>query len=95
LRGLKTSEKEVNMPEVKDSCVKPARGPIVAESAGQENKSTMPMEVRKMVAGVGKEAPDFEANAFVTGKGFLPVKLSDYRGKWVVLCFYPGDFTFV
>jgi peroxiredoxin (alkyl hydroperoxide reductase subunit C) len=47
-----------------------------------------------MLARVGKPAPDFEANAFV-GEGFKPVKLSDYKGKWVVLCFYPGDFTFV
>ena len=26
---------------------------------------------------------------------FINVKLSDYLGKWVLLCFYPGDFTFV
>jgi peroxiredoxin (alkyl hydroperoxide reductase subunit C) len=31
----------------------------------------------------------------VQGEGFKNIKLSDYRGKWVVLCFYPGDFTFV
>jgi peroxiredoxin (alkyl hydroperoxide reductase subunit C) len=43
---------------------------------------------------VGKEAPDFEASAFYGG-GFKNIKLSDFRGKWVVLCFYPGDFTFV
>jgi peroxiredoxin (alkyl hydroperoxide reductase subunit C) len=42
----------------------------------------------------GKPAPDFEAGAYVDG-GFKNVKLSDYHGKWVVLCFYPGDFTFV
>jgi len=47
-----------------------------------------------MTARVGQEAPDFEARAFVDGD-FKNVKLSDYRGKWVVLCFYPGDFTFV
>jgi peroxiredoxin (alkyl hydroperoxide reductase subunit C) len=47
-----------------------------------------------MIARVGKEAPDFETNAFVGG-GFKNIKLSDYRGQWVVLCFYPGDFTFV
>jgi peroxiredoxin (alkyl hydroperoxide reductase subunit C) len=46
-------------------------------------------------ARVGQEAPDFEATAFVAGAGFRPVKLSDYKGKWVVVCFYPGDFTFV
>ena len=48
-----------------------------------------------MQAHVGKPAIDFEANAFIEGKGFEPVKLSDYKGKWIVLCFYPGDFTFV
>jgi len=42
----------------------------------------------------GKTAPDFEAPAYLEGK-FTNIKLSDYRGKWVVLCFYPGDFTFV
>jgi len=43
---------------------------------------------------VGQKAPDFEAPAFVDG-AFKNVKLSDYLGHWVVLCFYPGDFTFV
>jgi peroxiredoxin (alkyl hydroperoxide reductase subunit C) len=48
-----------------------------------------------MLARVGKEAPDFEANAYVESAGFKTVKLSDYKGRWIVLCFYPGDFTFV
>jgi len=43
---------------------------------------------------VGAKAPDFEAPAYHKGK-FTKVKLSDHLGKWVVLCFYPGDFTFV
>lgn len=43
---------------------------------------------------IGKKAPDFEAPAFFNGN-FTSVKLSDHLGKWVVLCFYPGDFTFV
>jgi peroxiredoxin (alkyl hydroperoxide reductase subunit C) len=43
---------------------------------------------------VGKSAPDFEASAYLDG-GFQNLKLSDFRGKWVLLCFYPGDFTFV
>lgn len=43
---------------------------------------------------VGKKAPDFEAPAYVDG-GFKNIKLSDYAGKWIFLCFYPGDFTFV
>jgi peroxiredoxin (alkyl hydroperoxide reductase subunit C) len=45
-------------------------------------------------ARVGYKAPDFEAPAYYKG-GFTTVKLSDFIGKWVVLCFYPGDFTFV
>lgn len=43
---------------------------------------------------VGKKAPDFGAPAYFDGD-FTSVKLSDFLGKWVVLCFYPGDFTFV
>jgi peroxiredoxin (alkyl hydroperoxide reductase subunit C) len=46
------------------------------------------------VARVGQKAPDFEAPAYYRG-AFTNVKLSDYLGKWVLLCFYPGDFTFV
>lgn len=44
---------------------------------------------------VGQAAPDFEMEA-VIGKGdFTKVSLGDYKGKWVVLFFYPLDFTFV
>ena len=54
----------------------------------QSQKETM------MAARVGQKAPDFQAPAYYQGK-FTNVKLSDYLGKWVLLCFYPGDFTFV
>ena len=40
------------------------------------------------------QAPNFDAEA-VVGKNFQRVKLEDYKGKWVVLFFYPLDFTFV
>lgn len=43
---------------------------------------------------VGQAAPDFTATA-VYDQEFQTVKLSDYRGKYVVLFFYPLDFTFV
>jgi peroxiredoxin (alkyl hydroperoxide reductase subunit C) len=43
---------------------------------------------------VGKPAPDFTAKAFHKG-GAKQIKLSDYRGKWVMICFYPADFTCV
>lgn len=85
------------MPEEKDGCVKPARGPIFEiKPNGKNDQSPKNFEEAKlMLARVGKEAVDFEANAYVAGEGFQPVKLSDYKGKWIVLCFYPGDFTFV
>lgn len=83
------------MSEPKDLCVQPAKGPILAsESSSSTTKPIEDVLPRRIVARVGKPAPDFEANAYVDG-GFKNVKLSDYRGRWVVLCFYPGDFTFV
>lgn len=73
-----------------DTCVQPARGPITEEQPVQLTEKGISV----IRARVGHEAPDFEASAFVEG-GFKNIKLSDYRGQWVVLCFYPGDFTFV
>jgi peroxiredoxin (alkyl hydroperoxide reductase subunit C) len=81
------------MAEAKDSCVEPAKGPI-GVSQGKETRLESPEEEVQMRVQVGKPAPDFEANAFLAG-GFKNVKLSDFKGKWIVLCFYPGDFTFV
>jgi len=43
---------------------------------------------------IGEKAPDFEAEAYMNGK-FEKTCLHDFRGKWVVLFFYPLDFTFV
>src|SRR6201988_2093345 len=45
---------------------------------------------------VGQPAPDFDmASTKNMEKLNEPVKLADYRGKWLVLVFYPLDFTFV
>src|SRR5690348_15358662 len=49
-------------------------------------------------AKVGEPAPDFKLDALLSttqGKEFGKVSLKEYRGKWVVLFFYPADFTFV
>lgn len=43
---------------------------------------------------LGKRAVDFESKALINGK-FEDFRLSKLRGKWVVLFFYPADFTFV
>lgn len=47
-----------------------------------------------MAVAVQREAPNFKATA-VKGREFVDVELSQYRGKYVVLFFYPLDFTFV
>jgi len=44
---------------------------------------------------VGKEAPDFKAQAVMPDGSFQELSLSSFRGKYVVLFFYPLDFTFV
>jgi len=44
---------------------------------------------------VTREAPDFTAQAVMANNSFEELKLSDYRGKYVLLFFYPLDFTFV
>lgn len=80
--------------EMEVGCARPTGGPVgetVAENAEIETKPIK--EVAPMIK-VGKKVPDFVAPAYQQGK-FISVKLSEYLGKWVLLCFYPGDFTFV
>src|SRR5690606_6464719 len=61
-------------------------GSVVTASGGE--KHTM--------LKVGKQAPEFTAQAYIRGeKDAVEISLSDYRGQWVVLFFYPRDFTFV
>ena len=83
------------MAKEQDSCVQAAGGPVVPEAASEGAPASREESISMVLARTGKEAPDFEASAYVVGEGFKNVKLSNYRGKWVLLCFYPGDFTFV
>ncbi|CAN2390388.1 Peroxiredoxin 1 [Pristimantis euphronides] len=46
-------------------------------------------------AKIGKLAPDFTAKAVMPDGQFKDLKLSNYRGRYVVFFFYPADFTFV
>ena len=83
------------MAKPKDGCVSPAKGPKMPDAAASPaTEQTATQEKRAMGVKIGKPAPDFEAAAFIDG-GFKNISLSDYKGKWVVLYFYPGDFTFV
>src|SRR3954468_8439405 len=44
---------------------------------------------------VTRKAPDFSIDAVVGDGDFKKISLGDYKGKYVVLFFYPADFTFV
>jgi peroxiredoxin (alkyl hydroperoxide reductase subunit C) len=70
---------------------------VTSDESSQTHPPSEPTDSReavKMAVRVGQKAPDFTAPAYYKGS-FTSVKLSDYAGKWVMLCFYPGDFTFV
>lgn len=75
------------------SCTR-VSGSVKSNEPPAAQEPTVREEVPKMTARVGQKAPDFTAPAYYRG-GFTSVKLSDFAGKWVLLCFYPGDFTFV
>jgi len=80
--------------EFKAGCARPTGGPVGEAVVQKETKDNeKPKEVAAMIK-VGRKAPDFSAPAYLNGK-FVNINLSEYLGKWVVLCFYPGDFTFV
>jgi alkyl hydroperoxide reductase subunit AhpC len=51
-------------------------------------------EANATIARLGHPAPAFEAIAYADGD-FKTIKLADFRGKWIILFFYPADFTFV
>jgi len=80
--------------EVNVGCARPTGGPVGGKpEKKQANQETTQTEETSMIQ-VGQKAPDFVAPGYHNGK-FISVKLSDYLGQWVLLCFYPGDFTFV
>jgi peroxiredoxin (alkyl hydroperoxide reductase subunit C) len=81
------------MAEQPTGCARPTGAVVGAEPPAESPTPEIPKEV-KMTAKVGQKAPDFDAPAYYKGE-FTNVKLSDYLGKWVLVCFYPGDFTFV
>lgn len=79
--------------EVDVGCDRPAGGPV-EETVEETQPVTKEVRKERKMIRVGQKAPDFIAPAYHKGK-FTSEKLSDHLGKWVVLCFYPGDFTFV
>lgn len=84
------------MAEQPEGCAR-VTGSVVGEpptEASAQSQPSIQKEVIQMTARVGQKAPDFNAPAYYRGS-FTNVKLSNFAGKWVLLCFYPGDFTFV
>lgn len=84
------------MAEKSGGCARPTGARVGEAQSSKENNQPQAMieEETFMTAKVGNKAPDFTAPAYYKGD-FTEIKLSDYLGKWVLLCFYPGDFTFV
>jgi hypothetical protein len=80
--------------EVKAGCARPTGGPVGEELKKENESNEKSIVEEKPMIKVGQKAPDFTAPAYHKKK-FVEEKLSDHLGKWVVLCFYPGDFTFV
>jgi len=82
--------------ELDPGCTRPTGGPVTDEAPETEasEQSTAPIVQERKMIQVGQKVPDFKAAGYHNG-AFVEVKLSDYLGKWVLLCFYPGDFTFV
>ena len=77
--------------DFKVGCVRPQSTMATEEAV---NVSEAVKKEEKPMIKVGAPAPDFELAGYHEG-GFKNFRLSEFKGKWVVLCFYPGDFTFV
>jgi peroxiredoxin (alkyl hydroperoxide reductase subunit C) len=84
------------MPEKQPAgCARPT-GAVIGQEPSENTivEGNQTKEKPMVTAKVGHKAPDFEAPAYFQGN-FTSVKLSDFAGKWILLCFYPGDFTYV
>ncbi len=83
------------MPEEESvGCARPTGGPVGEEIEETAAVAAAPKKEEMRMIHLGDKAPDFIAPGYLKGK-FVNVKLSEYLGKWVLICFYPGDFTFV
>lgn len=79
--------------EFKPGCKRPPIKKVqqASEAASPELNTK---EANPPMIKVGSPAPNFTASAYLAGK-FVNLSLEEFKGKWVLLCFYPGDFTFV
>ena len=82
------------MSEEPVGCARPTGSVVGDEPEASPQPEPERKEKPMSTARVGGKAPDFQAPAYHEGK-FIQIKLSERIGKWILLCFYPGDFTFV
>jgi hypothetical protein len=80
--------------EMDIGCARPTGGPVGETVEASVRETIAPGKEERQMIHVGEKAPDFVAPGYQKGR-FINTKLSDYLGRWVLLCFYPGDFTFV
>jgi hypothetical protein len=82
------------VPDQPQGCAR-VTGTVAAEPPAHDpGNQEKPGKEARVTARVGQKAPEFTAPAYHRGT-FTSVQLSSFAGKWVLLCFYPGDFTFV
>ncbi|CAF4335037.1 unnamed protein product, partial [Adineta steineri] len=74
------------------TCVEPLDG--VAAYPCESRRSREPLSLQYNKAQISKPAPSFEGLAVINGE-VKEISLSDFKGKYLVLVFYPLDFTFV
>ena len=82
------------MSDSNTGCARPTGAQLGETEPEVNSEDPRTQEGKRMTARVGGKAPDFTAPAYYKGE-FTRVQLSDYLGKWTMICFYPGDFTFV
>jgi len=79
------------------SCDAPLK-PIKPKKPEQTNTDTNVSEEKKTMSStmVRRAMPEFEMDAYDSKTGhYTTVSSKDFEGKWVAICFYPADFTFV
>ncbi|XP_053661864.1 uncharacterized protein LOC128711023 [Anopheles marshallii] len=90
LQNTPRQESDAAVPEDQGSCHSFGGGHVYP----QEAPRFVDHKLQYTKAVISRPAPEFEATAVVDG-AFKKIKLSDYRGKYLVFFFYPLDFTFV
>ena len=78
--------------KIEVGCARPIGGPISDDTEKPKQEQEVSEKEGKSMIQVGKPAPDFTAPAYHKGE-FVNVKLSDYKGKWVIFFSHPADFT--